>query len=135
MNNSTLILYIFRSCADFFIILTHFGVMCIYYIYGTIMIKELIDLTGSGWDFNWIALFIMPLFLLIIWLRTLKILGPFVIVSNIFTLTSIILILICIFHEIDFTKHSPYMYKKYDQIPAFFGIYLFSLESSGVVSN
>lgn len=99
------------------------------------MVRELVGLSETGWDFYWVAIFIMPLFFFVFWLKTLNALGPFVIVSNILTLVSVIFIFVSIFENIDFSEHDPYKTKDYLQIPAFFGIYLFSIETSGVVST
>lgn len=104
-------------------------------MHATNMIGELIELTGTQWEYYWVAIFIMPLFFFIFWLRTLNVLGPFVIVSNILTFASIMVIFGFIFDKIDFTQYTPYKSKDFYQVHAFYGIYIFSIETSGVVST
>ncbi|XP_034481326.1 proton-coupled amino acid transporter-like protein CG1139 [Drosophila innubila] len=117
---------------DFFLCVYHFGVDCVYVVFIAKCMKELGDIYLRPIDIRlYMALLTLPL-MLTFFIRDLKYLVPFSIISNIFMLISLSVILRYIFGNLPSLAERQ-AFQVWTHYPLFFGTVLFAVEAVGVI--
>ncbi|KAK4872813.1 hypothetical protein RN001_014842 [Aquatica leii] len=119
---------------DVFLILYEMGMCCVYSIFVSVNVKQLVDeylLEPMALEFYTIIL-LVP-FMLILSIPNLKWLAPFSFVSNLLTFGSFGIILYYVFSELPLIENRR-LVGTLHEFPLFFGTTLFALEGVGVVT-
>ncbi|KAK4872814.1 hypothetical protein RN001_014843 [Aquatica leii] len=118
---------------DVFLIIYQTGMCCVYLIFVSVNVKQLLDeFLPEPMALELYTLILLTPFVLILSVPNLKWLAPFSFVSNLLTLGSFGIILYYIFSELPSIKNRQLVGTLYE-LPLFFGTTLFALEAVGVV--
>lgn len=118
---------------DFFLVLYQLGICCVYIVFVGVNIKAVIDQhIAKPWALEYYILTLVLPFLLITFIRNLKLLAPFSTLANVMTFASFGIVLYYVLDDLPNLGDRPYFGTMY-AFPLFFGTTLFALEAVGVV--
>ncbi|KAL5289754.1 hypothetical protein ACFFRR_009649 [Megaselia abdita] len=124
-----------RFLVNAFLVLDLLGCCCIYLVFVSTNIKQVVDYYSDS-DLNiriYIILLVIPLIFMCL-IRNLKFLTPFSFIANLLMFTGIAITLYYLFSELPPPESRPGVVN-YQKWPIFFGTVIFALEGIGVVMS
>ncbi|XP_064117193.1 proton-coupled amino acid transporter-like protein CG1139 isoform X2 [Macrobrachium nipponense] len=123
-----------RSTINAFLTITQLGFCCVYVVFISANVKQVVDckLPGNEIDIHgYMAILIIPL-LGISMIRSLKVLAPFSLISNVFIGLGIAITFHYLLQDIPSSYDRP-EFKSWEQMPLFLGTAIYAFEGIGVV--
>ncbi|XP_045622971.1 neutral amino acid uniporter 4 isoform X2 [Procambarus clarkii] len=123
-----------RSVLNTFLTITQLGFCCVYVVFIAANVQQVVDckLPGNGIDIHgYMAILILPI-LGISMIRSLKVLAPFSLVSNVFLGLGIAITFRYLLQDIPSSYDRP-EFKSWKQLPLFLGTSIYAFEGIGVV--
>lgn len=119
-----------RKLVNLFLCITQFGFCCVYFVFISTNIKQIMDYYGYELDVHYHMIVILAPILLSCLVRNLKFLAPLSTIANFLMLTGIVITLY-------YTCQGPFEpsdhIASWEQFPLFFGTALFAFEGIGLV--
>ncbi|XP_071522232.1 neutral amino acid uniporter 4-like [Panulirus ornatus] len=123
-----------RSILNSFLTITQLGFCCVYVVFMAANIKQVVDckLPGNDIDIHgYMGILLIPL-LAISMIRSLKVLAPFSLVSNVFLGLGLVITFHYLLQDIPSSYDRP-EFKSWKQLPLFLGTSIYAFEGIGVV--
>lgn len=123
-----------RSTINAFLTITQLGFCCVYVVFISANVKQVVDckIPGNEIDIHgYMAILIIPL-LGISMIRSLKVLAPFSLISNVFIGLGIAITFHYLLQDIPSSYDRP-EFKSWEQMPLFLGTAIYAFEGIGVV--
>ncbi|XP_042228127.1 proton-coupled amino acid transporter-like protein CG1139 [Homarus americanus] len=123
-----------RTVLNSFLTITQLGFCCVYVVFIAANVKQVIDckLPGNGIDIHgYMGILILPL-LAISMIRSLKVLAPFSLISNVFLGLGLAITFHYLLQDIPSSYDRP-EFKSWKQLPLFLGTSIYAFEGIGVV--
>ncbi|KAK7065350.1 hypothetical protein SK128_004658 [Halocaridina rubra] len=128
----------FAKCAritiNTFLILTQLGFCCVYVVFMAANIEQIVECNfpGTNIDIHGYMLILFPLVTIISMIRSLKVLAPFSLLSNVFMGLGVAITFSFILKELPSSYDRP-EFKSWAQLPLFLGTAIYAFEGIGVV--
>lgn len=123
-----------RATINTFLTITQLGFCCVYVVFIAANVKQVVDckIPGNGIDIHgYMGIMILPL-LGISMIRSLKVLAPFSLISNVFLGLGLAITFHYLLQDIPSSYDRP-EFKSWEQLPLFLGTSIYAFEGIGVV--
>ncbi|KAM3968552.1 proton-coupled amino acid transporter-like protein pathetic isoform 1-T1 [Aphomia sociella] len=126
-----------KAVVNWFLVIDLLGCCCVYIVFVSRNVKQVVDFYTKGSDYHDISLRIymaslLPLLILMNLLRNLKYLAPFSMIANLLVGTGMGITFYYLFQDIP-SIHDRSPFTGIERLPTFFGTAIFALEGIGVV--
>lgn len=122
---------------NWFLVMDLLGCCCVYIVFVSKNVKQVVDYHTRGTDYNNIDLrvymaLLLPLLIMMNLIRNLKYLAPFSMIANLLVGTGMGITFYYLFQDMHSVTERTY-FAEFNRLPIFFGTAIFALEGIGVV--